>query len=121
MPITKSGLLRLSSCKNWFWLSINEPESLAKTFAGEALAKEGMAFEVFARQRFPNGILLKSFGEPAIAKTRQLLDDGKDCLFQATAEHDGFLVKADVLQRNENGTFDLFEICLLYTSDAADE
>ena len=110
MPITKSGLLRLSSCKNWFWLSINEPESLAKTFAGEALAKEGMAFEVFAHQRFPSGILLKSFGEPAVDKTKQLLDDGKDCLFQATAEHDGFLVKADVLQRNDGGKFDLFEM-----------
>ena len=110
MPITKSDLLRLSSCKNWFWLSANEPESLAETAVGDALAKEGVAFEGFARQKFPDGILLQSFGESAIAKTKQLLDDGKDCLFQATAEHDGFLVKADVLQRNENGTFDLFEI-----------
>ena len=110
MAITKSDLLRLSSCKNWFWLSIHEPESLAQTMAGEALANEGVAFEDFARQRFLDGVLLKSFGEPAIAKTKELLNIGKECLFQATAEHDGFLVKADVLQRNEDGTFDLYEM-----------
>ena len=119
MPVTKSDLLRLSSCKNWFWLSINEPESLAETIAGEALAKEGMAFESFARQKFPNGILLKSFGRPAIAKTKQLLEEGKDCLFQGTAEHDSFLAKADVLQRNEDGTFDLYE--MKASTDVKDE
>ena len=119
MPITKSDLLRLSSCKNWFWLSIHEPESVAATMAGEALAKEGMAFEEFARLKFPDGILLKSFGNPAVAKTKRLLGEGKDCLFQATAEHNGFLVKADVLQRNDDGTFDLFE--MKASTDVKDE
>ena len=110
MPITKTELLRLAKCPNWFWLSVNEPESLADSGFGKALANEGMAFEVFARKRFPHGILLKSFGEPAVAKTKQLLAAKKECLFQATALADGFLVKADALEKDEDGEFNLYEM-----------
>ena len=110
MAITKTQLLRLSLCKNWFWLSIREPESLSTSEGGKALATEGIAFETFAREKFPQGVLLKSFGEPAVAKTNELLSAGKSCLFQATAMCDDFLVKADVLQRNDGGKFDLFEV-----------
>ena len=110
MPITKTDLLRLALCPNWFWLSVNEPESLAAIGGGEALASEGITFEEFTRNRFPEGILLKSFGEPSVAKTRQLLDEGKGCLFQATAMADGVLVKADVLERDDDGNFNLYEV-----------
>jgi hypothetical protein len=110
MPITKTELLRLAKCPNWFWLSVNEPESLAESGLGKALANEGMAFEEFAKNKFPQGILLKSFGEPAVAKTKQLLDAKKKCLFQATAIADDFLVKADILERNDDGTFNLYEV-----------
>ncbi len=110
MPITKTELLRLAACKNWFWLSIHEPESLSSDDGGKALVAEGIGFEEFARKRFPQGILLKSFGEPAVAKTKELLAAGKTCLFQATALHDDFLVKADVLEQNDDETFNLYEM-----------
>lgn len=110
MRISKTELLRLATCKNWFWLSIREPESLSGNEGGEALVSEGIRFEEFARKKFPQGVLLKSFGEPAVAKTKELFSAGKACLFQATASHDDFLVKADVLERNEDGTFNLYEI-----------
>ena len=110
MPITKTELLRLAKCPNWFWLSVNEPESVADSGLGKALAKEGMAVEEFARNRFPQGIVLKSYGEPAVAKTKQLLKAKKDCLFQATAMANGFLVKADVLELDEDGNFNLYEV-----------
>ena len=110
MPVTKTELLRLAACKNWFWLSIHEAESLTSDGGGMALIAEGIGFEEFARSKFPNGILLQSFGEPAVRKTEELFAAGKSCLFQATAMNDGFLVKADVLERSEDGTFNLYEV-----------
>lgn len=77
---------------------------------GKALANEGIGFEAFVRKKFPEGILLESFGQPAISKTKQLLSAGKGWLFQATVEADGFLAKADVLERSEDGKFNLYEV-----------
>ena len=110
MSITKSNLLQLANCPNWFWLSVNEPELLTESLGGNASVNEGNAFETFARGRFPGGVFVAEFGEAALAKTKELVAADTRYLFQATAMADGVLVKADVLEQTNDGEFNLYEV-----------
>jgi hypothetical protein len=64
-----------------------------------------------ARQLFPGGVEVRA-GEPqeAIRRTRELVSNPEvSAIFEGAFEHDGVLVRVDVLQRRRDGKWRLVE------------
>ncbi|MDB4373058.1 DUF2779 domain-containing protein [Mariniblastus sp.] len=73
--------------------------------------EQGNEFETLVRQRFPDGVLIKGGVEEAAEQTQTVIDDGANCLFQATAISGGCLVKVDVLKRDgDTESWKLYEV-----------
>lgn len=60
LSITKTKLLCdhqdpaiTNELQDWFWPSIREPELLSRDGGGNSMAAEGIAFDEFARRKFP--------------------------------------------------------------------
>ena len=109
MLITKSDLLRLRKCPNWFWLKKRDPQSI-KQEVNRSLIEEGNEFELVCRELFPDGWIVKEHDEHAAIKTKQLTAGRDRPIFQATFLKDDVLVRTDVLVPVEDDAWDLFEI-----------
>ena len=72
--------------------------------------EQGREVGEYARQLFPNGILVRGHGERGIVETRRLVaDDVTETIFEATFGSGVFSAKADVLNRNGDG-WDVIEV-----------
>jgi hypothetical protein len=75
---------------------------------------EGHRVGRLARERWPRGVLVEETSARharAVARTRSLLDDtGVPAIFEAAFEHDGLRIRADVLVRDEDGSYELIEV-----------
>lgn len=98
-------------CPSYLWLAKYKPElvqekSLERRFAS------GNLVEQYARELFPEGVLVESHGPAAAAETKRLIDGGATTLFQATAHTDsGMLARADVITLNPgDNTWTIHEV-----------
>ncbi|KAA3598708.1 MAG: DUF2779 domain-containing protein [Calditrichaeota bacterium] len=113
MRITKQLFLNTISCTTLGWNSKKSREQ------GEELSldaqfriDEGNQIGELARKSFPSGKLISELrSEIASLETKEVMQssDIKN-IFEATFIHENFVTKADVLTRNENGTWDLIEV-----------
>lgn len=109
MIITKSDLLLLRKCPNWFWLRKNAPESLDEE-ANTVLIQEGDHFEIAIRELFPGGVIVQNYGREGAAETIDYVGRRDRPIFQATFLNDDVLVRADVLVPINEDEWDLYEI-----------
>ncbi|NJN70740.1 MAG: hypothetical protein HC801_10995, partial [Nitrospira sp.] len=69
----------------------------------QAILDMGTEIGILAQQRFPGGVLVKAGfrqREAAIAETAALVQDsGIPAIFEGAFEHDGVLVRVDILER----------------------
>jgi hypothetical protein len=77
--------------------------------------KKGRDFETAFKDLFPNAVDVKQYhkivSEKYIDFTQTLLDkEGKMELFEAGILYDKVLVLTDVLRKNEDGSYDIFEV-----------
>jgi hypothetical protein len=114
LPISKSTFLQFQICPKDTWLRLHKPELVEQFVLTEFekhLLEQGNEVEVYARQRFPNGVLVTATADEATDETRRLMANGTDAIFQATFLADGFFIKCDVLKRGTTpGSWDVFEI-----------
>jgi hypothetical protein len=99
----------------WAWLKKHEKNKLPPIDpAQQAIFNEGHLFEKYAEQLFPNAIHLgfSNYDEYVDLpnKTKKSLDDGAATIFQGRFEAENITCIVDVLSKNENGGFDLYEI-----------
>lgn len=113
---TKTAFVRGMQCKKLVYLD-KYCSKLRTPPDAETLArfKKGRDFETAFKDLFPNSVDVKQHhkivSEKYIDFTQTLLDkEGKVELFEAGILYDKVLVLTDVLRKNEDGSYDIFEV-----------
>lgn len=101
-------------CHKCLWLDCHAPELADPvTEAKQALFDRGHEVGALARELFAGGVLVEedyTQSDQACATTRRLLDEAVPCLYEGAFRHDGVLVRADVLFKDEADGWALVEV-----------
>ncbi len=79
----------------------------------ETVFEQGHEVGRLAHQLFPGGVLVEedhTNPEGALEKTRKLLSSGATAIFEAAFLYDNILIRSDIIAKNAEGTWDLFEV-----------
>lgn len=113
MALSKSQYIRGLQCHKSLWLYKNKPE-LRETAnqAQESLFNTGFDVGDLAKQLFPNGVEIEfdsSNFDGMITKTKELINNGCEVIYEATFNENGIFAMADILVKN--GDFwDIYEV-----------
>lgn len=120
MILSKSNYLLYLRHPAWLWLEKHNKKILPEVDEDtQAIFDAGNLFEAYAEKLFPDGLTLgyKTDGEFDFGKyktlpevTKQALEDNTKVIFQGRLEVDNITCIFDVLERNKNGTYNLYEI-----------
>jgi len=112
--ISKSKFVAGVQCLKRLYWQVHEPELAAQPDAAtEAIIEQGREVGLLARQLFPGGVEVGSDGglDQTIRATRELVANPDiPALFEAAFEHDGVVVRVDVLHRRRDGRWRLVEV-----------
>jgi hypothetical protein len=104
--LSKSRITAWRQCPKRLWLQINHPELLETSDQTERSFQIGHEIGELAQRLCPGGILIEDQDNlsAAIAATKAALSAHPDRpIFEATFQHEGLLVRADVLIPTPNG------------------
>jgi hypothetical protein len=111
--LSKSRVLAGWQCQKRLWLEVHAPEHAQYSAAAERAFGIGHEVGDLARRLFPGGTLIghdTDLGE-ALAQTAELVArPGPLTLYEATFRHEGVLIRADILVRDEAGRVRLVEV-----------
>jgi hypothetical protein len=114
MKLSKSKFVAGVQCLKRLYLLVHELELAAQPDAAdEAIIEQGREVGLLARQLFPGGVEVdgESGLDEAIRTTRELIANRKvPAIFEAAFEHDGVLVRVDILQRRRDGRWRIVEV-----------
>ncbi|MCY4577191.1 MAG: DUF2779 domain-containing protein [Candidatus Kaiserbacteria bacterium] len=114
MYLTKTDFVHYLQCPRSLWLLKHKPEIYPhKEFSDflKKITREGYEIERYAQTLFPDGVSLPAIGNAAITKTREAVKQKVKTVFQATVQtEDGLFARADILTRNDDGTYNLYEV-----------
>jgi hypothetical protein len=99
--LSKSKLLSALQCQKRLWLEVHRPELIPDDPARDRLFSTGHEVGEVARRLAPDGVLVAHQDDlaAALAETRARLDaGGSQLLFEAAIQHDGVLVRTDILE-----------------------
>jgi hypothetical protein len=113
--LSKSRFLAGRQCELRLWYKTNEPELGTDSGAMmESVFAIGHAVGELARKRFPGGVLVEQDyrqSRDAVANTQSLLDShATAAIYECAVEHQGVLVRADILRRASCGAWELAEV-----------
>ncbi len=96
--LSKSRLNAFRQCPKRLWLEVHKPEVKVESAQLQSVYAVGHQVGEIAQQGYPDGILIAPDNDltKALAETRQHLPSRKP-LFEATFEHEGLLIRADLL------------------------
>lgn len=102
--LSKSKLMSYLQCPKRLYLEIHRPELAETSSETEQAFAAGHAVGNVARGLFPGGILIGHDDElsQALRETREART-GERPIYEATFEHDGVLIRADILLPNGSG------------------
>lgn len=112
--LSKSKIIMFEQCPKRLWLSVHRRELAEQDDDAEARFATGHEVGALACALLPDGVMIEA--EPdlaaALATTQALLDNGHDKpIFEATLQHDGVLVRIDVLEPdNDAGGWHMAEV-----------
>jgi len=114
MRLSKSKFVAGCQCLKRLYWQIHAPELAAEpSAASEAVMEQGCEVGLLARQLFPGGVEVCSesgLGQ-AIRATRELVANREvPAIFEAAFEHDGVVVRVDVLHHRGDGRWRLIEV-----------
>jgi hypothetical protein len=112
--ISKSRFVAGCQClKRLYWL-VHEPELATEPDgAADAIIEQGREVGLLARTLFPGGVeVCSEHGlDEAIRVTRELIANPEiPAIFEGTFEHNGVLVRVDVLHRRKDERWRLIEV-----------
>ena len=114
MRISKSKFVAGCQCVKRLYWQVHEPELAAEPdAAAQAIMQQGHEVGMLARELFPGGVEVRSDRglEQAIRATRELVANREiPAIFEGVFEHDGVLVKVDILHRRSDGRWRLIEV-----------
>ena len=111
--LSKSKIAAFEQCPKKLWLATHRPELAEQDEGAEARFATGHAAGDEACRQCAGGVMVEA--EPdlaaAIATTRALIEGGHDApIFEATFQHDGVLVRCDVLEPDGSGAWRMVEV-----------
>lgn len=97
--LSKSRILAHRQCPKRLWLQIYRPELAETDPSAAARSAQGAQVGEVARQLYPDGVLIAGDDlRQALRDTAEVLDRSPQCpVFEATFEHEGVLVRVDLL------------------------
>lgn len=111
--LSKSKILAGLQCPKRLYLQTHHPELAEESDSAQARFAQGNLLGEVARSLHEGGVLIghdDALGL-ALAETREVLaDQSTRTVFEATFEHGGVLIRADVLERGEDGTYRMVEV-----------
>ncbi len=109
--LSKSTFLSGLQCEKRLWLELHKPEVLEELSSSqEQLLEQGQLVGTYARDCFPEGVLIESHGNSAIVETRKAIKDQTPMLFEAAFESDGLFIRCDILERTPQNAWQLIEV-----------
>ena len=113
MTLSKSQYIRGLQCYKSLWLHKHKPE-LKNTIdeAQESLFNEGNNIGELAKELFPGGEEVKFASDDfngMVTRTKELIANGTDVIYEATFKENGIFVMADILVRNDD-KWDMYEV-----------
>lgn len=113
LNLSKSQYIRGLQCPKSLWLHKFHPDMCDAVDQGrQAVFDSGTDVGKLAQDLFPGGLEIAFEDgtlEEQIARTREIMRDGVDVLYEATFRHNGILVKTDILRRTVDG-WELYEV-----------
>lgn len=111
--LSKSKITMFEQCPKRLWLSVHRPDLAEQDEGAEARFAIGHEVGGVACALLPDGVMVEA--EPdlaaALATTQDLFDGGYDRpIFEATLQHDGVLVRIDVLEPDGAGGWRMAEV-----------
>lgn len=114
MYLSKSDFLKYQCCPSYLWLWKNKKDVVPVDDEEEINRRleQGNEIERYARELFPMGKLVESYGKKARDETEQLINSEVKVIFQATVYTDkGLLAMADVIEFDEpSQSWNLYEV-----------
>jgi hypothetical protein len=104
--LSKSRIAAWRQCPKRLWLQIHHPELSETSAPTERSFKIGYEVGEVAQGLFPNGVLIEDNDNltAAIKSTKEAVNAHPDLpIFEATFQHDGLLVRSDLLVPARNG------------------
>ena len=112
--LSKSKFVAGVQCLKRLYFQIYQPELAEAGDEGqEARLEQGNEVGLLAQARFPGGVFVGSEHglDGALAQTTSLLvDSSVPAIFEATFQHQGVLVRVDILQRRPRNRWRLIEV-----------
>jgi predicted RecB family nuclease len=112
--LSKSKFVAGVQCLKRLYYQIYQPELAEQADESQqARLEQGNEVGLLAQSRFPRGVLVDSEHglDDALARTACLVDDSSvPAIFEATFQHQGVLVRVDILQRRPGNRWRLIEV-----------
>ncbi|OBQ83004.1 hypothetical protein A9K71_25865 [Mesorhizobium sp. WSM3873] len=111
--LSKSKVSAYEQCPKRLWLMTHKPELAAYDDQAQARFAEGHAIGEIACELCPGGVMIEALPDlrAALAATKCLIEKGHPGpIFEATFEHDGVLVRVDILERTPDGRWAMREV-----------
>ena len=113
MPLSKSQYIRGLQCHKSLWLYKNKPELRdTPNQAQESLFNTGFDVGDLAKQLFPHGVEIEfdsSNFDGMVVKTKDLIKNGCEVIYEATFKEKGIFAMADILVKNQD-SWDIYEV-----------
>lgn len=112
--LSKSQFTRGLQCSKSLWLYRERPDLQdAVSLAQQAIFDQGTEVGVLAQTWLPRGVLIKADHkdpQAALKETAAAMEAGAQVLYEAAFLHDDVLVRVDILARNMDKGWDLWEV-----------
>jgi hypothetical protein len=112
--LSKSKFVAGCQCLKRLYLQVHQPKLAAEPDgAAGAIIEQGREVGMLARQMFPGGVEVRSDGGlgQAIRTSKELISNPEiPAIFEGAFEHEGIIVKTDVLQRRKEDLWRLVEV-----------
>jgi len=113
MTLSKSQYIRGLQCHKSLWLYKNRPELRdAPNSQTESSFNTGYDVGDLAKELFPNGVEIEFNSNNfngMIEKTKELIANGTEVIYEATFKEDGIFAMADILVKNGKA-WDIYEV-----------
>lgn len=110
--LTKTKLTLFEQCPKRLWLSVHRPDLIEIDEATQARFDTGHAVGELACELVEGGVLvtMDDGAQGALQQTQDLVAKGTHAIFEGTFQHEGVLVRVDIMRPDGNGGWHVAEV-----------